>query len=375
MNKKAYGFTIIELLVVIVVIAIIATVSIVAYTGLQSRAIGTALQADLRNASTQLGLDKASSGTFPLSLSAANEGRGLPKSDGTTYQYTTQAGGAGYCLTAISSQGGGAFFVSNDNGVRQGACSGHASGGGTGTVGPDSAAGDFVLVPGNSHYGTSDFYVAKYEARNVAGKAVSQAAGLPWVSISQTNALPVAQAACNGCHLITEPEWMTIAMNVVSVPENWSGGAVGSGYIFRGNSTSSAATDSTDSLAGANYRILKLTNGEEIWDFSGNVWEWTQGTITGGQPGPAGETGYSWKDWSNPNLQWNSFPVTSRPTGTIYSQTQGVGGVWGNTGDTTLRAFKRSGNWNHANRVGVYTVLLSNTPTTNASDTGFRVSK
>lgn len=38
MNKKAYGFTIVELLIVIVVVAILAAISVVAYNGIQQRA-------------------------------------------------------------------------------------------------------------------------------------------------------------------------------------------------------------------------------------------------------------------------------------------------------------------------------------------------
>ena len=30
-------------------------------------------------------------------------------------------------------------------------------------------------------------------------------------------------------------EWMTLAANVLSVPSNWSGGSVGSGYIYSGH--------------------------------------------------------------------------------------------------------------------------------------------
>ena len=41
MIKKAYGFTIVELLIVIVVIAILAAISIVAYTGIQQKASNT----------------------------------------------------------------------------------------------------------------------------------------------------------------------------------------------------------------------------------------------------------------------------------------------------------------------------------------------
>lgn len=43
MNKRAYGFTIVELLIVIVVIAILATITVVGYNGITRRANNTAI--------------------------------------------------------------------------------------------------------------------------------------------------------------------------------------------------------------------------------------------------------------------------------------------------------------------------------------------
>lgn len=47
--KHTYGFTIVELLIVIVVIGILAAVTIVAFNGIQNRGYDTSVQADLSN--------------------------------------------------------------------------------------------------------------------------------------------------------------------------------------------------------------------------------------------------------------------------------------------------------------------------------------
>lgn len=81
MNKNNIkGFTIVELLVVIVVIGVLAAITIVAYIGISNRAIIASLQSDLANASTTLKLDQAVNGTFPATLVAANSGKGITPS-------------------------------------------------------------------------------------------------------------------------------------------------------------------------------------------------------------------------------------------------------------------------------------------------------
>lgn len=62
MDKSRSGFTIVELLIVIVVIAIIATISVVAYSGIQTRARASAIISDLKATEKALNAYKIASG-------------------------------------------------------------------------------------------------------------------------------------------------------------------------------------------------------------------------------------------------------------------------------------------------------------------------
>jgi len=64
-RAKQTGFTIVELLIVIVVIAILAAISIIAYNGIQSRANVASSLTTLNNYVKTLRLIKADTGTLP----------------------------------------------------------------------------------------------------------------------------------------------------------------------------------------------------------------------------------------------------------------------------------------------------------------------
>lgn len=83
--KKQTGFTIVELLIVIVVIAILAAVTIVAYNGIRQRAITSQVQNAVSQANKSIIAYAAlNNGNYPASLTQA----GVPPSTSVTYEYT-----------------------------------------------------------------------------------------------------------------------------------------------------------------------------------------------------------------------------------------------------------------------------------------------
>ncbi|PIY79174.1 MAG: hypothetical protein COY81_03960, partial [Candidatus Pacebacteria bacterium CG_4_10_14_0_8_um_filter_43_12] len=206
--------------------------------------------------------------------------------------------------------------------------------------GPDALGdhGSWVRVPGDPDYNTEDFYVMQYEAKydctgnddgntvvecETAGvctagscdadtglgldyrdlasysqaNVVATANGAPLVHINQTQ----SAAACPaGTHLITNKEWLTIARNAELVSTNWTGGSVGSGCLFRGNSgETTCGYNGTDPEYGTSRNArakFTLSNGSEVYDLSGNVWDWNADTIMGVDK-PHNNTG-AWVEWT-----------------------------------------------------------------------------
>ncbi len=65
-KSRQIGFTIVELLIVIVIIGILAAIVIVAYNGITNSAKDSAVQSDLANMAKKLALEKVDNGTFPI---------------------------------------------------------------------------------------------------------------------------------------------------------------------------------------------------------------------------------------------------------------------------------------------------------------------
>ncbi len=108
------GFTIVELLIVIVVIAILAAISVAAYTGIQNRANDTAIQSDLNNFAKKIQIAAATTGEFPAG-GGAQPSSGVDTGDSTTFpgftfspsksSYRTQESNLFYCTGTETSSG------------------------------------------------------------------------------------------------------------------------------------------------------------------------------------------------------------------------------------------------------------------------------
>jgi prepilin-type N-terminal cleavage/methylation domain-containing protein len=73
-KHKQYGFTIVELLIVIVVIGILAAISIVAYSGIQQRARDARIDAALTQVKSTIEMYKIDNGAYPDVCGGANIG-------------------------------------------------------------------------------------------------------------------------------------------------------------------------------------------------------------------------------------------------------------------------------------------------------------
>lgn len=118
------GFTIVELLIVIVVIGILAAITIVAFNGVQDRAKTAAVQSSASQAIKKVLLYSAQNADqYPTTLADAGVVEGA---NGVTYQFTSDNTVSPHtsCVTATS--GTISYYVSGVAGsLKQGICSGH----------------------------------------------------------------------------------------------------------------------------------------------------------------------------------------------------------------------------------------------------------
>lgn len=115
---RTSGFTIVELLIVVVVIAILASITIVSYNGIANQAKESVLKSELQSAAKQLLLVQATEGSLPA------DADGVKKADTTTLTYV-RIDNNSFCLAATSTTLPDVTFHTMDGGaILNGGCSG-----------------------------------------------------------------------------------------------------------------------------------------------------------------------------------------------------------------------------------------------------------
>jgi hypothetical protein len=158
---------------------------------------------------------------------------------------------------------------------------------------------NYIPVPANASLGiTSPFCVAKYEMKKVNNAAASRHDLPVWTNISRVNSKIQCTNLGPKYDLISNPEWMTIALDLENVASNWGSGVVGQGPLYKGINASNlglaASADDTQGYFGIESlatqpmgsgkeqrRTMTLSNGQVIWDFAGHNWEWVDWSVGG----------------------------------------------------------------------------------------------
>ena len=121
-KSKDLGFTIVELLIVIVIIGILAAITVVAYNGIQNRASDSAIQSDLSAMAKKIALFHVDNGRYPnatgelnaLGIKATFSAYGT--SPAYNLPYCIASDSSYYAISALSKSGT-KYYYSSKTGV------------------------------------------------------------------------------------------------------------------------------------------------------------------------------------------------------------------------------------------------------------------
>lgn len=298
-SRTEAGFTIIELLVVIIVIGILAAITVVAFNGVQKRAVEASLQSDLRNAASTLFNEQATNGKYPGTAAAANGGAGLKASGSNTYTYLAYP--SGYCISATSPQAGAqTFYYSTRTGkVQAGVCDSVVETfAGSGTSGSADGTGTAAQFHGPSRltFGADGtLYVANGSGSTNIRKVTTSGVVSTLTALGSFNGIYGMEMGPDGFLYVSDSNNNRIRR------VNPTTGAIttfaGSGTAGSANGVGTAAQfdfpmaldfDSQGNLFvmdSDNYRIRKVAPDGTVTTFAGSSYGYTDATGTAAQFG------------------------------------------------------------------------------------------
>lgn len=113
---RHYGFTIVELLIVIVIIGILAAITVVGFSAAQDRARAASAAGDIAKASRKAGLAKALNGPSTITADLLTGDNAIKTSKGS-YQLFTVCAGASGNYAAVAKARNGDVYYSVDGGA------------------------------------------------------------------------------------------------------------------------------------------------------------------------------------------------------------------------------------------------------------------
>lgn len=349
LKQSKSGFTIVELLIVIVVIGVLATITVVAYSGIQKQAMVASIKSNLEQVSKKLELSKISKsslGEYPSDL-ASIDVQSDPK---LTYYYTADNSSTppGYCLTIASTDGSVAYHISSSsNLIEEGACVGHDIGGPpvfdnlTWHHGDNAPAfsGDSIDVSTSSD--GKKVLVSSNTALNL-----SQDSGQSWATVGPSNNYLTNDMSSDGKVMIAAGYSTNVYLSK-DYGQNWTQQSIGN-RVWKGVAVSEdgqkllAVTDNVVYMSidgGVSWVSQSSKTGNGSWDFA-SISANGNSMIIGGDSGAgvvmSSDGGNNWSKVITTNRIWVDAAISDDGltayvvyrTGSGISKTTDGGVTW-----------------------------------------------